>query len=127
MPRHKRDHLKRAIANAISYTQDASSWVMVLHHQFAGVHDDFAAYLALILQVQAQSGAMLMDFWKKALGTDEVPWEQYTTVKNAFEPKQLAAVAGREKHSKGRLKKAPVTAESPLEEVSNNAVDAERS
>jgi hypothetical protein len=105
MPRRKRDHLKRAIANAISYTQDAASWVIVLHDQFAGVHDDYAAYLALILQVQAQSKAMLVDFWKKALGTDEVPWETYTTIKTAFEPKQLATVQGREKHGRGRLKK----------------------
>jgi hypothetical protein len=123
MPRHKRDHLKRAIANALSYTQDASSWVIVLHEQFVGIHDDFAAYLALILQVQAQSGAMLLDFWKKALGTDEVPWERYTTVKNAFEPRQLAAVATRSKHLKGRLKKAPVIDESLLKEVAADALD----
>ena len=106
MPRRKRDHLKRAIANAISYTQDAASWVIVLHDQFAGVHDDYAAYLELIMVTQAQAKAMLLDFWKKSLGTDEVNWEAYTTIKTAFEPKQLAASAGRTKSGKGRLKKA---------------------
>jgi len=123
MPRRKRDHLKRAIANAISYTQDAASWVLVLHDQFEGVHADYAAYLELILVAQAQTGAMLRDFWKKALGTDAVNWESYTTIKGAFEPQQLAAVEGRAIHRKGRLKKAVVLAESLLENASTDTLD----
>lgn len=123
MPRRKRDHLKRAIANAISYTQDAASWVIVLHDQFEGVHADYAAYLELILVAQAQTGSMLRDFWKKALGTDEVNWESYTTIKTAFEPKQLAAVAGRAVHRKGRLKKADTHIESVLEDAPTDPLD----
>lgn len=123
MPRRKRDHLKRAIANAISYTQDAASWVIVLHDQFDGVHEDFAAYLELILHAQAQSKAMLVDFWKKALGTEEVNWEAYTTIKTAFEPKQLAATEGRTKHGKGRLKKRDTLLESVLEDAPTDPLD----
>jgi len=123
MPRRKRDHLKRAIANAISYTQDAASWVLVLHEQFKDVHADYAAYLELILVAQAQTGAMLKDFWKKALGTDEVNWEAYTTIKTAFEPKQLDAVENRGIHRKGRLKKSQVLAESLLENASTDTLD----
>jgi len=115
MPRRKRDHLKRAIANAIAYTQDSASWVIVLHDQFAGVHEDYAAYLQLILHAQIQTQEMLEDFWKKALGTATVDWVPYTTLKAAFEPKQLAAVADRSKSGKGRLKKkdSPVLPSSP--------------
>jgi hypothetical protein len=125
MPRRKRDHLKRAIANAISYTQDAASWVIVLHDQFDGVHEDYAAYLRLILQVEFQAGAMLQDFWKKALGTEEVNWEAYTTIKAAFENKQLAAVSGRTKSGKGRLKKPIDIVESELEDVAPAPLDRE--
>lgn len=104
MPRRKRDHLKRALANAISYTQNAASWVAVVHDQFAGVHADYAAYLELIAHSLLQSNAMLESFWERALGTAEVNWEHYTTVKGAFQPEQLEAVAGRNIHGVGRLK-----------------------
>jgi len=123
VPRRKRDHLKRAIANAISYTQDAASWVIVLHDQFGEVHADYAAYLELILHTQAQAKAMLVDFWKKALGTDEVNWESYTTIKGAFEPQQLAAVEGRAIHRKGRLKKKDTVIESVLNDASTDTLD----
>lgn len=123
MPRRKRDHLKRAIANAISYTQDAASWVLVLHDQFDGVHEDYAAYLGLILLSQSQTKEMLCDFWKKALGTEHVSWEEYTTIKTAFEPKQLEAVSGRTQHGKGRLKKASDTIERDLEDGSPAPLD----
>lgn len=116
MPRRKRDHLKRAIANAIGYSVDAACWIIMMHKQFEGVHEDYAVYLRLILQTQFQVRAMLEDFWKKSLGTDPASWEKYCTTRAAFYPKQLESVANRTKSGKGRLKKTFDTIEGELED-----------
>jgi hypothetical protein len=99
----------------------------VLHDQFEGVHDDYAAYLELILVSQAQTKEMLKDFWKKALGTESVPWEEYSTIKTAFEPKQLEAVSGRTQHGRGRLTKTSAILESVHERDGTTALDGEHS
>ncbi len=86
MPKTKRDLLKRQLAHAHNNLEIAAKHVIVVHEQFAGVHDDYAMMLSEMINGCMMINYCIDRFFADAWGDEEPAYDSMRNVGHESNP-----------------------------------------